>query len=787
MLKPTRSIPSLSIIAQPVIALGLAALLAPTALGANHSGKASPAARERASTTPGAQATARSARAVSQSAIGRPGAPNILVIVLDDIGIDQAGFAPFGWNLTPDLTPAMPVMTAIAESGVAFTNFWATPECSPSRAAMLTGRYGFRTGVITAIIDPMLPVNQLNPAEITLPKLLSTVGYRTAMIGKYHLGGSPESGNVPPGYGYEAPATTTGLDFYDGYWDLPPSIDTTLGGQSDSGQYTCGGIGGVDVVGAACFPNGTCIDGIAPFDAMALGATPLLDAKGELALTCLDADCASIDYTKTNAYYVWDRVTTEADGSFIEQETPQREYLTDFISAGAADWIKTPDAGDGPWLAFVTHSASHTPIQSPPPSLAPPTDEAPPECSLGAGDPAYRAQFKLMCESVDTSVGDMLVDLGLATRDEGRFALVDPAETNTMIVVFGDNGSFGTTVLAPFSPTYSKQTVYQTGVWTPCVVAGPMVASPNRVVDEMVNVVDLFGLIADSAGVDWHSMIPPNRTIDSVPMLPYLTGTDAPAARQYDFAIYEQGTFAAGQVGPCLVQTQVIDGLITSPGLCADNGGCWLGGSDSAPYRVSNYCDLLDMNGGVFECGGVTYCVSADDPFCTNSTGCDGTCVSPTTTGQWALRSGQWKLIVLTYPSCLAPNDCLIEFYKMAIPSPPAMPGLDQPGTAAQIDISNMNPVEQAMFDELRTELYFLLASEWYCPGDGNKDFRVDAEDVSGLIESWGFAGFWDVNEDGTTDGADLGLVLAGWNPDCVGQVVNDGRGIPSCLSPAIE
>ena len=59
----------------------------------------------------------------------------------------------------------------------------------------------------------------------------------------------------------------------------------------------------------------------------------------------------------------------------------------------------------------------------------------------------------------------MLVELGLATKMDGELELVDPARTNTMIVVVDDNGSLGQTVLPPFAPKYAKQTVYQTGVW----------------------------------------------------------------------------------------------------------------------------------------------------------------------------------------------------------------------------------------------------------------------------------------------------------------------------------
>lgn len=95
------------------------------------------------------------------------------------------------------------------------------PECSPAQAAMRTGRYRFRTGVVTAIVDPMLPVNQLHPNEITIPKRLAGAGCASAMFGKDHLGGGPA--NTPPGDGDEAPATSVGLDHDDGDRDLPPS------------------------------------------------------------------------------------------------------------------------------------------------------------------------------------------------------------------------------------------------------------------------------------------------------------------------------------------------------------------------------------------------------------------------------------------------------------------------------------------------------------------------------------------------------------------------------------
>ncbi|MGA1631462.1 MAG: sulfatase-like hydrolase/transferase [Phycisphaerales bacterium] len=703
--------------------------------------------------------------------------PNVLVVVLDDLGIDNFGFEPFGWNQSI-FTPDMPVLAEIAAQGVSFRNFWAAPECSPFRAAMLTGRYGFRTGVVTALVDPMLPVNQLHPSEITVPKLVREAGYRTGMIGKYHMGGGPE--NTPAGYTYQAPNTSAGLDYYDGYWSLPPSIDPTVGGQTPEGvSYDCGAPTGFTTTGAACFPNGTCIEGINPFEAMAIGATPLLAADGTLAQSCADGDCAAIDFTLGNAYYAWDRVIT-LGSSAIQLPDPWREYLTSFISRRGVEWIEQARVDGVPWMAFVTHSASHTPIQTPPPSLTGPavTDVS---CSLTGL--SYRQVFKLMNEAVDRSIGEMLVDLDLATVVKGKVVLRDPQETNTVIIVVNDNGSLGSTVLLPFNPLQAKQTVYETGVRSPCIIAGPMVAAPGRAVDATVSNVDLFSLLNDICGIDWQSRIPEDRIVDALPMLPYLVNPEQEEIREYNFAIYEGGTFVPGQVGPCINGGAVIDNLITSPALCADNGGCWAGGAPEAPYPVTNYCDLYttDPDQAIVECGGTNYCFLPPDmadqcPIGTKA-------ITPPSIAQYGIRRGQWKLVVVQQPECLIPNNCVVEFYLLPEPVAP-----DEPGIESSFATVSWNPLEEDLppvaFDaylDLRDELFSMLASQPPCPADGNLDGVVDSADLAGLLGEWGGMGFWDVNLDGIVDGTDLGLLMGSWGP-CVPPADPAQSGIPDCL-----
>ena len=69
-------------------------------------------------------------------------APNILLIIGDDMGVET--LASYGLGENPPKTATLDEM---ARQGMRFTNFWAQPVCSPTRAAIITGRYGFRTGI----------------------------------------------------------------------------------------------------------------------------------------------------------------------------------------------------------------------------------------------------------------------------------------------------------------------------------------------------------------------------------------------------------------------------------------------------------------------------------------------------------------------------------------------------------------------------------------------------------------------------------------------------------------
>jgi len=136
------------------------------------------------------------------------GKPNIILINCDDLGYGDLGCYGSQVNKTPALD-------RLAAEGVRFTDFYmASPVCSPSRGAMLTGCYPRRIGFGTFegrwVLYPGQAVG-LNPSEITFARLLLNAGYATKIVGKWHCGDQKEF--LPTRHGFES------------YYGLPYSND----------------------------------------------------------------------------------------------------------------------------------------------------------------------------------------------------------------------------------------------------------------------------------------------------------------------------------------------------------------------------------------------------------------------------------------------------------------------------------------------------------------------------------------------------------------------------------
>jgi arylsulfatase A len=103
--------------------------------------------------------------------------PNVIIMLTDDQGYGDVGFHSNPYLKTPHIE-------SIARDGIEMTHFFSYPNCAPTRAALLTGRYPYRTGVVGVTqVDHLM-----NTSEVTLAEILSENGYRTGIFGKWHLG-----------------------------------------------------------------------------------------------------------------------------------------------------------------------------------------------------------------------------------------------------------------------------------------------------------------------------------------------------------------------------------------------------------------------------------------------------------------------------------------------------------------------------------------------------------------------------------------------------------------------
>jgi arylsulfatase A-like enzyme len=407
-----------------------------------------------------------------QAPAARP--PNVLLIIGDDMGVET--LASFGVGTQ---TPATPNLDALAASGVRFNNFWSQPVCSPTRATLITGRYGFRTGVGRPTGDgafagamPETPPKPAGaPAEGRGGPAGAGGGRRRAADGDSPQG-QPRQQALPPG--------GPGL----------PSAEFTLpkafGAQPELGYATA-----------------------------AIGKWHLADRNNGWAR---HPNLVGFDYFAglvrgfPEGYFAWIKdVNGELSG--------KTGYAPDDKIDDAIHWIGA--RGDQPWFLWLAFNLPHQPLHLPPKALWT-TDHSNIDPQADP-DEDPKPHFRAMIEAMDTEIGRLLDTLEPSVRD------------NTYIIFMGDNGSTRQTVGAPFAPNHAKGTVYEGGVNVPLIVTGPGVAK-NRASDALVNSVDMFATIMEMTKIDPRTAVPRDDVIDAVSFLPYLSAPDKRSLRSWIYA-----------------------------------------------------------------------------------------------------------------------------------------------------------------------------------------------------------------------------------------------------------
>jgi hypothetical protein len=462
---------------------------------------------------------------------------------------------------------------------------------------------------------------------------------------------------------------------------------------------------------------------------------------------CSVAKAMPLNFQQTNAYYVWNRVINKEDGTVeqVDLSDPRaRGYVSDATVSAAVDWIKQQNSAKKPWMTTVSFANDHTPYQQPPEYLLPnPTPDSTGFACTGnstANEIATRILSNQMIEAMDTEIGNLMVSAGLARR-MGDTIDYRPEETNTMVIIVGDNGTFAPGVKEPFDLNHAKGYVYQTGVWVPLIVAGPMVDSPDREVKSMINITDLFQLFGEIAGADVSKIVPASHILDS-----------QPASNIHPVDPY-----------PCVItltDPNTCVQLFNTKQLCNFEGGQWYGPNPDVGTTVYNSC--CDVQRGT------------------------KTTYNLLPVNQQAVRNDDYKIVRQTETVCAQntgdPDTTKVvnEFYKIDENAP--IPMIDKTDLALCDEMtpcpSGLSAEQKKIYAQLTTSMNQTLASEPECKGDGNLDKKVNLEDVAnwyyfstnGVKESDGTintSSWYDFNHDGNTDEKDLATIAFHFGRNC--------------------
>lgn len=363
--------------------------------------------------------------------------PNLIVIMTDD-----QGYADVGFNGCKDIPT--PHIDSIANHGVRFTDGYVSYSvCSPSRAGFLTGRYqqrfGFERNPRWAPHDPK---SGLPLSETSLAEALGKVGYKSGIIGKWHLGSHPDLHPLKRGF----------TEFF-------------------------GHLGG----GHRYFP-----------EELTLKETH--QAKSE-----------------SDTYRLW----------IMRNQSPVKttDYLTDEFSNEAVRFIERHKSER--FFLYLAYNAPHAPLQASEKYLA----------RFAEIKNKNRRTYAAMVSAVDDGVGQVLAKLQELGIDQ-----------NTMVVFLSDNGGATSSNSSNNTPLAGeKGSLWEGGIRVPFAMQWPARIPKGLVYRNPVISLDIFASITALA----NAPIDPQRPLDGVNLIPYLTGQNpaAPHSAIY-FRMFDKGGYA---------------------------------------------------------------------------------------------------------------------------------------------------------------------------------------------------------------------------------------------------
>lgn len=380
--------------------------------------------------------------------------PNILLILADDLGRNDISFYSNGAVSTPNIND-------LALGGLSFDEAYvASPVCSPSRAAILTGRYPQRFGFQFQMHDrylanrleylgfkyfvdsnPWIPSQMervprqedmdrqgLPPSEITISEMLRARGYSTALVGKWHLGW--DEANKPCRFGFDQQ-----YGFFDSHSLYAPEGTEGITDQKIAGDFT--------------------------------------------------------------DQYMWKDGRNGPHGIFRNCEpVEESEHLTDAITRECIAFIRKNRSV--PFFVVAAYNAPHTPLQAPDRYV---------EMFRSEPDPVKRVYYA-MIKQLDDAIGKLMGEV----RDLGLLE-------NTLVIFLSDNGGAAYTLTTDNSPFRGgKITDFEGGLRVPFFMSWEGRIPPGKRYGPPVIAMDVFATIAAATGCP----LPQNRVIDGVDLLSFI-------------------------------------------------------------------------------------------------------------------------------------------------------------------------------------------------------------------------------------------------------------------------